>query len=939
MIKNLRPPSTQSFMARTIAFKEATTSEKLVPVSNNSLLKNPANNKTEPMPEHGLRPLRRVGDIYGNYIVKTELKAVPVSNRTLLQAKTANPITGTFVMRKSEPMPVPSGISKEYRKLLNLNILPAGYALNKGPKKVELAFLEKLTNDNAKKIVLEFMTNSVAGSIYKPLRIIHGGPKNIEQNAQAKEAYDSAIQEMTEMFQRGQTQGTSVQLVIDKFMGNLRKIYNTPIFNIDDYVNSNDIEEGIERLKRESFKAQQVFGGDREDANGQATQEQMLAVLQNLLNAQQAGVLPDQAAAADVAQAQNKVPVKIDEAAAVGGISPEQEKKQADDIAILQQQAAEEPDEPDEPEVPQAPQEPKVSDKDRKAVEDRLSIADYNSIEDIDARIKKLTETIPKIKIEASKENPTYEIYLLNKMKQEFGIKPKQQFIPPTSEQIDAEIAQTNNKIDALNQVIRDQGDAGGKSAAQIKLLEQEREDLLNLKKERPEFDPKKADYKLPTLQQIDEDDNATNLGTLERIALRRIELDNMTAKDIYMKFPFKEPIPAYVKEVQAVGDTETAIIDKLISTKEGKENFVDFYLYTILPKVIPNDEYKEGEIFYRLEKSLFRYKGIIDDIIKSYEKQSFQRDKAYLNSENEKREKTDMGKEIISSLKRIKQQPAGAAAAVPLKKPLTKAEKAAAAIAAKAEREAGAKIVEAKLASEKAAKEAQSAKIREEELKSPFSPESIKNDIAVANSGKGRYSDGTADNGAAKKNIADNIRLYVPTYNFPLDDDMVTKHNIAMKEPNVAKKKEAIRLILDIVKSRWNSANRDVPETDLSAVERAIFPRINKEDSTAHKRYWILFDKYKQYSIKKRQYNLNIDGNPQGGEGRKSRKSKKHALPKLEVTDEEYKKSTKKLLKREKSKKAFQELLEQQPIKRGATRFSTDELNQIIQSILSSPL
>lgn len=47
------------------------------------------------------------------------------------------------------------------------------------------------------------MTNSVAGSIYKPLRIIHAGKEGIEQNSQAKEAYDSAIQEMTELFQKG----------------------------------------------------------------------------------------------------------------------------------------------------------------------------------------------------------------------------------------------------------------------------------------------------------------------------------------------------------------------------------------------------------------------------------------------------------------------------------------------------------------------------------------------------------------------------------------------------------------------------------------------------------------------------------------------------------------------------------------------------------------
>lgn len=285
MIKNLRPPSTQSFMARTSVFIEASTNEKLVPVSNSTLLKNPANNMTEPMPEHGLRPLRRVGDIYGNYIVTTELKAVPVSNRNLLQAKRCNPTTGAFIMRKSEPMPVPTNLSKEYRKLLNFNILPEGYALNKGPKKIELAFLEKLTNDNAKRVVLEFMNNSVAGSIYRPLRIKHG---DTEKNAQAKEAYDSALQEMLGLFQRGITQGSSIDLTINKFMGQLRRIYNTAGFNIDTYVNPKDIEESINKLMGNCYGQQQENLFDREDPNGIAPRDVAMASLTNQLPSKRA---------------------------------------------------------------------------------------------------------------------------------------------------------------------------------------------------------------------------------------------------------------------------------------------------------------------------------------------------------------------------------------------------------------------------------------------------------------------------------------------------------------------------------------------------------------------------------------------------------------------------------------------------------------------------
>lgn len=948
MIKNLRPPSTQSFMARTIAFKEATTSEKLVPVSNNSLLKNPANNKTEPMPEHGLRPLRKVADTYGHYIVKTELKAVPVSNRTLLQAKTSNPITGAFIMRKSEPMPVPSGISKEYRKLLNLNILPAGYALNKGPKKVELAFLEKLTNDNAKKIVLEFMTNSVAGSIYKPLRIIHGGPKNIEQNAQAKEAYDSAIQEMTEMFQKGQTQGTSVQLVIDRFMGNLRRIYNTPAFNIDDYVNSKDVEEGIERLKQESFKAQQVFGGDREDANGQSTQEQMLAVLQSILEAQKAGVRPDGAAVDDVVQQQAPVPIVVNDAAAVGGVPDEANQRLNDAMAKLplpiipkvaadeppkQQPAAEEPDdpdEPDEPEVPQASQVPQVDDETKKKVEDRIDGTDYSTIEKLNERIAKIDERLSKPVLGKSKPEVVYERYLLNRMRQEFGIKPKQQFIIPTPQQIDEEIDQTNNKIAALNQEIEDKGDAGGKMAKQVKDLERERAELSDLKKERPEFDPKKVDYKLPTLQQIEEDDINFNLNSLIGISARKVKLDNMNEESIYRKFPYKDHMKAYINELIAVSDTETEIINKIKSSKDGKNTVADFYLTYVLPQVIPNDEYKEGDIFNKLEKSLFRYKDVIDKIITRYERRSFQGNEEYLN------EKNNLGQEIISSLQKIKQPPAGAAAAIPSKKPLTKAEKAAAARAAKAEREAGAKIVETKLASEKAAKEAQSAKIREEESKLPFSATNINKNVAyLLDSETGNFNT-TTNFTDVHDNYAKNNKL-----NFPLYKDLIEAHQTALNSNDLPAKTNAIKAILLQIEKDWYFANTALYNSKL---KNKVFPKIDDKGKNAFINYWTAYEKYKEYSKAQNAYGVEPSEEikkktGRTGRGRKSRKSKKEQLPKLEVTDEEYNKSTKKLLKREKSKRAFQEILDEPKLKRGATRFSNDELNKIIQSILSAQL
>lgn len=328
MIKNLRPPSTQIFMARTHAFIEASTAEKMVPVSNASLLKNPANNQLEPVPERGQRPLRKVGDVYGNYIVTTKLESVPVSNMKLLQPKLYNKENNSIMLRKTEPVPVPSAMSKEYRKLLNFNALPAGYALNKGPKKIELAFLEKLTNDNAKRVVLEFMKNSLAGSIYRPLRMKFG---DANRNALAKEAYDSALQEMLEYYQKGITQGTSINLVIDKFMGNLRAVYNTPEFDVSNYVDKDDIEKSIQQLMELSHSRQDYNDASREDPNGSASKADTVAILQAQIDKLRASAPPDALtqAATDAIVTQPAPPtnfVALD-AAAVGPLSPAEIEK------------------------------------------------------------------------------------------------------------------------------------------------------------------------------------------------------------------------------------------------------------------------------------------------------------------------------------------------------------------------------------------------------------------------------------------------------------------------------------------------------------------------------------------------------------------------------------------------------------------------------------
>jgi len=277
--KNVPVSFIQDFYPRTKVYMPATTSQQLIHCSNASLLKNPENNQTEPMPTHGLRPLRPVGDIFGNYIVTTSEKLVPCSNKNLLQGKRMNPVTGSIFLRKEEPVPVPSSMSKEYRKLLNLNALPEGYALNKGPKKIELAFLERLKNDNSKMIVLELMKNSVGGQLYKPLRL--GFDAN--SASKAKEVYNDAIREITKYFERGITGGPVIDAILDNFTGDLRKIYKN-VADWDQTVDPTDVEKSIKQLQEVSYQRKGDVAHDRADPSDVATPEEATTMFNLLIS-------------------------------------------------------------------------------------------------------------------------------------------------------------------------------------------------------------------------------------------------------------------------------------------------------------------------------------------------------------------------------------------------------------------------------------------------------------------------------------------------------------------------------------------------------------------------------------------------------------------------------------------------------------------------------
>ena len=178
--------------------------------------------------------------------------------------------------------------------------------------------------------------------------------------------------------------------------------------------------------------------------------------------------------------------------------------------------------------------------------------------------------------------------------------------------------------------------------------------------------------------------------------------------------------------------------------------------------------------------------------------------------------------------------------------------------------------------------------------------------------------------------------------YSFPFtgaqNDELIAIKNMP---PSNEKLKE-ISDLYNKIKAKWiddNTTRYKNGKTKPPAIGSTdkIFKLIESNNPKVQiANYYVAIRRYRLFNELE---NIRDGKNIQYASGRKSRKSKKEPLPKLEVTDEEYKKSTKKLLKKEKGKRAFQELLEEPKLKRGATKFSTDELNQIIQSILSAQI
>lgn len=823
MIKNLRPPSTQSFMARTVAFKEATTSEKLIPVSNNSLLKNPANNKTEPMPENGLRPLRKVADYYGHYIVKTELKAVPVSNRTLLQAKRENMKNGTFIMRKSEPMPVPTNLSKEYRKLLNFNVLPAGYALNKGPKKIELAFLEKLTNDNAKRVVLEFMKNSLAGSIYKPLRIYFGKEEDggIEKNSQAKEAYDSSLQEMLELYQKGITQGTSLDLVITKFMGELKRIYNTSEFNIDNYVSdTKGIEDSIKDLMAYGYEQQQLDEANREDPNGVAPKSTTDAILQNILLAIQRGGLPNNAAIGDIVTAEEKL---------ASGTSDTANAEFADPLA-----------------------------------QEQLANA-----------VNTLSSENSEVASQAGSNIAT------------FGNEPES-------------LSETGKRVSSLRSRV---GKLFAKPSSELSL-------------------PTASSGS--TLQFYGEPSSESSLPTASAGSFNP-DLAS-TASSVF--FNVSPPTEA--------GEAVTATIVPLLNLSDIKIKFSDLHNADVLKDTINTVPDRESENLLKTipTNDLLSYARIISETVLQKEKvkedtSSEKRVSNKLNKELQTRLENDLAAKNVSDIPYIDVSSSTAVNLHLYPKTTTTG-------------------TSQQVHLHGYSKSSPSSVKQSEEEKKVISDQAPNTAISyeqqpkneILETMKSKFVTDPTYNSTYKR-LVEKIDSNIPIETkLPLYDIKYVTKAIEIEDAET-KLKELNKIKRAMIKTLQSNEKYNYSAPFSKSLTQPIdeFKKGQEIGGIISK----TIKHITRYQDAAEQHNLKVEEaikkKQASGKGRKSRKSKKEPLPKLAVTDEEYKKSTKKLIKRERSKKAFQELLEEPKLKRGATRFSTDELNQIIQSILSTPL
>jgi hypothetical protein len=947
MIKNLRPPSTQSFMARTIAFKEATTNEKLVPVSNNSLLKNPFNNQTEPMPEHGLRPLRKVADTYGHYIVKTELKAVPVSNKTLLQAKRYDPKNGSFLLRHNEPMPVPSGISKEYRKLLNLNVLPPGYALNKGPKKIEIAFLEKLNNDNAKRVVLEFMKNSVAGSILKPLRLINSeDKKGIERNAQAKEAYDSSLQELLDLYQRGVTSGPNVDTVMNGFLAKLKGIYNTNTFDLDDYVDTKDVEKSIKQLQEYSYQQSQVSGQDREDPNGIAPKSTTDALLQQILVALQTGTKPNVDLANQVVNQQDGV---------VGS--------KVDNADVLVDKDAEINVDAYLEELKQPPQ-PQEEEKDLDKVFRSLYVDDINTftekakkyvddfiisdddVQNLDDKnieeMKKIEESdIPQLEKQLFLKKLKELSLIINAKKEENASKNERLIL----ENYEAK-KEDRKRIAKANKDLDDEERKRALDEYNIKVKEAEESDKLKRKAEKKGGQYIPTDKEYEKLQEIRE--SGIYKGLVKNIAESFVKLSvkgldkdknkNLTQQrnfvnDLYKNYPnvFKYLVyddtlqqAVYAKGLDQKWNRYGFNIPKLINEKiiaeEHSKPFVvppevQAYLPPSPPQPPPpkqNISFAES-VFDKLEK---RYAPQDDKDFPFDTEEITASINKFVKNNNLNIEQLT---EIIDFMKRKRFVYSDThddyrqnilAALVKNRYNLIK--------------------------ENKVIKESEVSEVGPE-------PVSEKDDLDKTYQDEMTKKIYIEGNAKIKKEFIDiPVGKAVSKYSFPFigaqNDELIAIKNMP---PSNEKLKE-ISDLYNKIKAKWiddntiRYKNKNTKPPAIGATDK-IFKLIESNNPKVQiANYYVAIRRYRLFNELE---NIRDGKNIQYASGRKSRKSKKEPLPKLAVTDEEYKKSTKKLLKREKSKRAFQEILDEPKLKRGATRFSTDELNQIIQSILSAQI
>ena len=887
MIKNLRPPSTQSFMARTSVFIEASTNEKLVPVSNSTLLKNPANNMTEPMPEHGLRPLRRVGDIYGNYIVKTELKAVPVSNRTLLQAKRSNPITGTFIMRKNEPMPVPTNLSKEYRKLLNLNVLPAGYALNKGPKKIELAFLEKLTNDNAKRVVLEFMKNSLAGSVYKPLRIYFGKTEDggIEKNSQAKEAYDSALQEMLELYQRGITQGASVDLVLAKFMGELRRIYNTSEFNIDNYVSDKKgIEDSIKDLMAYGYEQQQLDEANREDPNGVAPKSTTDAILQNILIAIQTGGLPNKDAIGKIVNAEEKLGSGTSDSASDVFADPLAQEQLANAVGTLNEDNASS----ETSEAYNKNKDPRYAEvygsdpKDPKTAMERsilTLLADKKRVALLRSRAGELFT------------RPLNEISLLTPPLPSSSYSLSDPDLTSTS----SGSSRTTGALLPSSSYSLSDPDLTSTSSGSSRIA--------------PSVGSQSVFLLPPTEAGPEVTETIVPLLDLSNVKLKFSELNNVDVLNDTISKLSDKPADALVKAISTNELLSYArLLQETVSSKEaaGQDASSEARASNKLNK----------ELQIRLENDLAT-KNASDipytDISSSTAVNLHLYPKTTTTGTSQQVHLHEYSKSSETSAKAPK--------AASDKAPKAASDKAPKTASQKVESESEQKVKSDQAPAEAISYESQPKNEKLETMKIKFATDPTYN--------------------STYKRLVEKIDSNIPIKTkLPLYDINYVTKAIEIEEPET-KLKELNKIKRAMIKTLQFNEKYKYDNRFVKSLTQPI------DEFKEGQEIGIIISKtikhITRYQDAAEQHNLKVDAEMKkkqsSGQGRKSRKSKKQALPKLEVTDEEYKKSTKKLLKREKSKKAFQELLEQQPIKRGATRFSTDELNQIINSILSSPL